>query len=236
VVNARGALAVGPTGTSAVLRRHGGTLVAAHAGAWLTLTDAERLAPRARLRLETVTWGADGLGWLTGHATDAAVAFRTADAGATWTPVPTGPGVPTAALAPCGAGSTWVLPVLSAAGRVTFRRTVDAGRTWRTGGSLPMAAELPAWGCSGDDVWSVTQRHGSEQVVASDDGGVHWAEPRRAPAGVVDLTPVGDGAGFAVSRHGGESVLWSLDGDGTAWHRLRLPGWVGRLGGSMSDD
>jgi hypothetical protein len=236
VVDARDSVAVGPHGPTAVLRRGGGTLVTARAGDWATLADPARLAPGHGLRLDSVTWGGHGLGWLTGHATAGSpVAFQTGDDGATWAPLPpTNGGV--AALVPCGSGSVWVLPVLTGGGRIVFRRTVDGGRTWRAGGSLAVPAGRTAWGCSGDEVWSLGRQGDVDEVFASTDGGAHWTGRGRAPDGVVDLTPVGGGAGFATTEHGGHAALWSVHDDGAVLHRLRLPGWVATLGGTGSQD
>jgi hypothetical protein len=236
VVDAGASVAVGPHGPTAVLRRGGGTLITGRTGGWTTLTDPARLARGHDLRLDSVTWGGNGLGWLTGHGTAGSpVAFQTADDGATWSPVPrTIGGV--AALAPCGAGTVWLLPVLTGGGRIVFRRTVDDGRTWPASGSLAAPRGRPAWGCLGDEVWSLGRRGGADHVFASADGGAHWADRGPAPDGVVDLTPVGGGNGYATTEHDDEATLWSVRDDGAAVHRLRLPGWVATLGGAGSDD
>jgi hypothetical protein len=236
VVDARDSIAVSPAGTTAVLRRGGGTVVTGRAGRWTTIADTSRLAAVRGLRLDSVTWGADGLGWLTGHGTTGSpVAFQTGDGGATWSPLSSTTGS-RAALAPCGSGTAWVLPVLTGGGRFVFRRTVDGGRTWQAGGSLAAPAGRPAWGCSGDEVWSVGRRGDGDDIFASDDGGAHWTNRGRAPDGVVDLTPVGGGAGFATTLHDNEATLWSVHGDGSALHRLPLPSWVSTLGGTGSDN
>jgi hypothetical protein len=236
VVDARASVAVHAAGPTAVLRRRGGTLVTGRAGGWATLADAARLAPGHGLRIDSVTWAADGLGWLTGHGTAGSpLAFQTGDDGATWSPLPATTG-DVAALAPCGSGAVWVLPVLTGGGRIVFRRTVDGGRTWQAGGSLPAATGQPAWGCSGDEVWSLGRRSDADDVFASDDGGAHWTDRGRAPEGVVDLTLVGGGTGFATTEHDDAATLWSVHDDGAAIHRLRLPGWVATLGGTGSAD
>jgi hypothetical protein len=236
VVDARASVALRPEGPMAVLRRGAGTLVTGSAGDWTTVAAPARLAPGRGLRLDSVTWAGNGLGWLTGHGTAGSpVAFQTSDDGATWSPLPPTAGS-VAALAPCGSGTVWVLPVLTGGGRLVFRRTVDGGRTWQAGGWLAAAAGRPAWGCRGDEVWSVGRRGDADDLFASADGGVHWTDRGRAPEGVVDLTPVGGGAGFATTEHDDEAALWSVHDDGTSVHRLRLPGWVGRLGGTGSGD
>jgi hypothetical protein len=235
-VDARASVAVGLDGPAAVLRRGGGTVVMGRAGGWTTLTDPARLAPGRGLRLDSITWGGNGLGWLTGHGpAGSPVAFQTGDDGAIWSALPFATGN-VAALAPCGSGTVWVLPVRTGGGRLVFRRTVDGGRTWQVSGSLPAAAGLPAWGCRGDTVWSVGRRGDADDVFASDDGGAHWTDRGPAPDGLVDLAPVGDGIGFATTEHDNEATLWSVRGDGAAMHRLRLPSWVATLGGTGSDD
>ena len=185
VTNARSAVAVTSTATTAVLRTTGGTVVTGGDAGWVTVIDARRLAPGRQLRLDGITWADQDLGWLTGHAPQgSAVAFQTTDGGRRWAPIPAATGSVVAALAPCGTGQAWVLPVIRVGGKVAFLRTSDAGTTWTSGRSLTLGSGAPVWGCHGDAVWSAGRAGNADHVFSSADAGLSWSDRGRAPAGL----------------------------------------------------
>jgi hypothetical protein len=237
VANSRNAVALSGEDTTAVLAtKQGGTVVRANAsGAWTTVTDASQLSATGALRLDAVTWSDDTHGWLTGHGREGTtVAFRTADGGHTWQQVVVASGSALAALAPCGTGQAWLLPVVTADGNVRLARTTDGGATWTTGAALALPSASPIWGCRGDDVWFEAQAGHATQVFSSSDGGATWNDLGAAPSGLTDLSPVGGGDGFAASRTSKGPQLWSVTGDGAHFTAVTLPGWVATLGAQMS--
>lgn len=235
VVDSRSAVSVAAGRSSVVLSDAGGTLVAGSKNSWTRLTDATTLAAGGDLRLDGVTWANSTVGWLTGHGrSGTATAFQTVDAGHTWMALPAAGGIAVASLAPCGNGAGWLLPVIADDGFLKVRRTVDLGRTWVTGASLPVPSGTPAWGCRGNEVWMAARAGRSDHVFASHDGGVSWADNGPAPNGLTDLSPTGNGSGFAASTSSKGPVLWSVTDDGKRFTPRALPGWVASLGAQMS--
>jgi hypothetical protein len=236
VPDARQAIAVTSTRTTALLRTAGGTLVSrGGAGSWATVTTAGKLAPDASLTLDSITWGSRGLGWLTGHGVaGAAVAFRTTDDGRTWSPMSGTIGSAVAALAPCGTGQHWLLPFITGDGRMVVARTSNGGHTWSAGSPLPLAAGSPAWGCHGDLVWATARAADADYLFTSSDAGGHWTQRSAVPAGLSDLTPVAAGSGFATSRTSAGSTLWAVSENGERFTARPLPAWVATAGAQMS--
>ncbi|MCU1614878.1 MAG: Photosynthesis system assembly factor [Frankiales bacterium] len=235
VVRSRGAVALAGTGVTALTSGAGGTLLTQRGGSWHAAVDARALPGASGLALDSVTWAGDSVGWLTGHGRPGgAVAFGTTDAGVTWTPVRLPGSDDVAALAPCGDGAGWSLPVLDSTGHIQVLRTRDGGGTWTAGQPLPVAVGEPAWGCSGDAVWVVAASGPANAVFSSADGGATWTKKGAAPAGLTDLSPTGAGRGFAASG-GRHPSLWSVDGDGARFTRVPLPSWVAALGAATGE-
>jgi hypothetical protein len=240
VVNARGAVAVSAAGTSVVLDAGGGTVVQSGSGGWIPVTSAAKLAPGSDLRLDDIVWASDTIGWITGHAAaGTSVAFQTTDGGRTWAPLSQLP--PTvAALAPCGQGQNWVLAIVTTVGTLTVERTTNTGKTWTAGAALPLPSGSPVWGCRASEVWVEARAGHKDDVFSSADGGASWSDRGAAPRGLTDLTPVGNGAGFAASRPSKngkpatEAILWDVTGSGARFTARPLPGWVATLGAQMS--
>ena len=67
------------------------------------------------------------------------------------------------------------------------------------------------------------------------DGGNEWVDRGPAPAGLTDLTPTGDGVGFAAST-GKSATLWAVSADGASFKAVGLPGWVAAVGSQTSGD
>jgi hypothetical protein len=229
VVDARHALSIGPGPTTAVTVAGHGTLVVLRHGRWHRMTDAAHLSPGGPVRLDSVVWADRSVGWVTGHgAPGTPVAYGTRDGGRTWNAVE--PDVrPVAALAPCGSGRQWLLPVIDADHRLTVLRSVDQGRSWSPGSAVRTAGGAPVWGCLADSVWLV----GDGRLYASADGGRTWVRHGSVPEGLSDVAPTGSGAGVAVSS-GAHQTLWAVTGDGAHFAPVDLPGWVGALGRTMS--
>jgi hypothetical protein len=235
VAGSRAAVAFRGTELTVLARGAGGRLLARAGDGWRTVVAASQLPGGSDLVLDGVTWEDGARGWLTGHGrAGSTVAFRTADGGATWTPVdPRTPGA-VAALAPCGSGTSWSLPVLEATGLVVLR-TDDGGASWRAGQRLRRAAGEPAWGCAGPEVWMVAGSSSGDVVVASGDGGLTWTTRGPAPAGLTDLSPTGGGTGYAASA-GSHPRLWSVGADGRRFTPIPLPGWTATLGAASGGD
>ncbi len=230
IADSRAAVSVAGRQT-AILNRAGGMVVSYRAGRWTQLTTAARLDPGGGLRLDGVTWRDGAFGWLTGHGrTNTSMAFQTTDGGHSWAPLPHAGQAVVAALAPCGRGRNWVVPLVGANGTIRLDRTTDGGTSWRTGGSVALGSGPPAWGCWQDEVWLAGR---DDHVFVSEDAGVRWADAGRAPAGVTALSPTGGGAGFAASATGGKAALWAVAGNGTRFTKLALPGWVATVGAQM---
>jgi hypothetical protein len=237
VANARDAVAISGTVLTAVLdTASGGALVRQSPTGWTTVTTASTLGHGTNLRLDGIRWRSAGVGWLTGHGpAGGSVAFQTTDDGTTWSPLAVATGSFVAALAPCGAGQSWVLPLITASGSTVFERTTDSGRSWSAGAPMRLPAGLPAWGCEGNDVWAAARTAGgSDHVFASHDLGAKWVDRGAAPKGLTDLSPTAGGAGFATSRSGHDATLWSVGADGARFVKLPLPSWVASLGGQTS--
>ena len=214
----------------------GGIVLTRTATGWSTVADLRQLAPAGGVRIDSIVWGSTSLGWLTAHGrAGQPMAFQTSNGGAAWTPVPLATGSVVAALAPCGAGASWLLPVIDAAGSERILRTSDGGLTWNAGTPLSVAAGEPAWGCLGDEVWTAARVGSADRVLASKDAGNEWVDRGPAPAGLTDLTPTGDGVGFAAST-GKTATLWAVSADGASFNAVGLPGWVAAVGSQTSGD
>jgi hypothetical protein len=235
VFDSRDAVSTSAKGTTVVLDKADGTVVTGGNAGWATVTDSSTLAPGGRLRLDGVTFADDTVGWLTGHGpSHSAVAFQTTDAGRTWTSVPGLPSSAIAALAPCGAGQSWLLPVVRTDNKVVLERTTDDGKVWTGGGAIAAPSGSPVWGCAGNEVWMAGSVGGKNHIFASSDGGATWSDRGRAPAALTDLTPLGDGTGFAASGSSQHPLLWAVAGNGAQLSPRPLPGWVATLGAQMS--
>jgi hypothetical protein len=219
--------AVSSTPTTAVIDARGGTQERRDNTDWTRVTDAGALAPGTTL--DAITWASARVGWLTGYGHGRAAAFGTTDAGATWTPVPQATGSITAALAPCGSGSSWLMPVIRSGTTILVLRTADDGARWTPGAAVAVADAGPVVGCAGETLWLDSRSAGHDRILASSDGGASWTDRGAAPDRLTDLTPTAGGAGFATS--GGEHPqLWRVTGDGAQFSPVTLPGWVASLG------
>lgn len=232
----RQSVAFGPRGLTAVLRAGGGTVVEkGKAGGWTVLTDASRLAPGGHLRLDGLSWGADGRGWVTGHGpAGSPVAFTTSDFGATWAAVAGLAPDAEAALTPCGGDKGWTMPVVRERGTISLAASEDGGATWSTGAPLMLPQGLPAWGCHGKEVWLLGGAADGDHVYASMDAGLTWRKQAPAPDGLTDLAPTGGHEGFATSATAKGVLLWSVRRDGGSFSPMVLPGWVATVGNQMT--
>ena len=229
VVDNRNAVALRADRVTAVTSAAGGTVVIADVAGWTTLVTGRQLAGD-RLALQTVTWADARVGWVTGQGpAGSQVAFQTVDAGEHWSALPvTGVGT-TVALAPCGAGQRWLLPVIGD-GDIRIWRTEDQGRSWASGAVLPLAAGTPAWGCAGAAVWMSAPAKGTEHLLASADEGRRWGDQGTTPAGLESLSLAGDGMGYAISHAGATDTLWAVTGDGATFTARAMPDWVASIG------
>ena len=233
-IRSTGAVAATSSRTAALVGS--GQLVAGGPDSWATLASESALAAGGRLHLESVTWASMQRGWLTGTAqAGTAVAYQTDDAGGTWTAVPgtqaaTGSG---SALPPCGAGSSWLFPVLGAAGggSVAIEASSDGGGTWSKVATLSSPASGRAWGCHGQEAWLVVRTPAGPHLMRSTDAGRTWSDGGEVPAGVTALAPTGAGQGFAAGVAGRRAVLWQVDAAGH-FTEVTLPAWVARAGGA----
>ena len=144
-------------------------------------------------------------------------------------------GTSVAALAPCGTGESWYLPVIAAVGKERILSTVNGGRTWVAGGSFSVAGLTPAWSCLGPDLWTAAKAGGAQRLLRSADGGTTWSDRGPTPKDLTALAVTGNGIGFAASA-GKHPTLWSVTGDGTRFTPLALPSWVATTGGHSSND
>ena len=159
------------------------------------------------------------------------MAFQTTDGGRTWAPVNLSSRAAVAALAPCGSGKSWLLPVIGDDGTITVERTADGGKTWVAGASIAGPVALPAWGCRGAEVWLVGR---AGHIFASDNDGSTWSDRGKAPAQLTDLAPSSGDAGFATSGSAQHPTLWAVSSGGAAFDKIPLPAWVSALGATMS--
>lgn len=232
VADSRAAVSTAPGHTSAITTASGGTLLEQVGSGWQVLARGDRLARNRALALDSVTWASSQIGWLTGHGrAGTPMAFRTSDGGRSWSPIAATAGRTVATLSPCGSRSAWLMPAISD-NTLTVLRTTDEGAHWSAGAAVPLAAGEPAWGCHRAVTWVVS---GTDRILSSADGGRHWTGRGRAPADLTDLTPTGGGTGFAASS-GKTPVLWRVSGDGAAFTRISLPGWVATIGAQTSAD
>jgi hypothetical protein len=227
----RDSIGLGPRGFTAVLRGGGGTAVAKESHGWSVLTDASQLAPGAHLHLDALRWGVGGRGWLTGHgAAGTPKAFTTGDSGRTWAAVGGVAADAVAALAPCGGGRAWTMPVVRAGGTISITASADGGATWAAGAPLTVPRGAPAWGCHNQDVWILGGAAGGDHVYSSANAGRTWTDRGVAPGNVTDLEPTGNHTGFATTTTAGGAVLWDVRGDGASFSPIVLPGWVANVG------
>jgi hypothetical protein len=234
VVDDRNAVSLATGHAAAVITASRGSLVTADHGRWATLTSATDLVPDAALHLDAVTWATSRVGWLTGHGpSGTSVVFRTTDTGRSWTPVPVTTASTVAALAPCGAGRDWLLPVISG-NSITVHHTTDGGDHWSAGAPVAVPAGTPAWGCQGQHVWLAGRVGSADHVFSSLDAGRSWVDRGEAPAGLSALVPESGTAGFAASVTAKGATLWTVTGDGARFTVRPLPGWVARLGAQES--
>jgi len=234
VADARAAVSLGGRSETAVTA--GGIVLTRTATGWSAVADVRQLAPAGGVRFDSIVWGTASLGWLTAHGrAGQPMAFQTSNGGAAWTPVPLATGSVVAALAPCGAGASWLLPVIDTAGTERVLRTGDGGLTWTAGAPLSVAAGEPAWGCLGEEIWTAAHVGSADRVLASNDAGNQWVDRGPAPAGLTDLTPTGDGVGFAASMGKG-ATLWAVSADGASFKAVGLPAWVAAVGSQTSGD
>jgi hypothetical protein len=232
VSGSRGAVAVDSGAVTAVVAANGGTLERRTAQGWSSVTSASALPGGDGVTLDSITW-AGRTGWLTGHgSTHGANAFTTVDGGAHWSPVPGTSGRTVAALAPCGAGTDWMLPVVDGDDTMRVLRSTDSGARWTAGATVHTASVGPAYGCTGNDVWVAGA---GNRLLVSADGGVRWVDRAAAPAALTDLAPTGDGNGFATSG-GTTPVLWRVSDEGARFSRIELPAWVDALGETTGSD
>ncbi len=230
VSGARDAVAVDSGAITAVITANGGTLERRTSQGWTAITSARTLAGANDLTLDSITW-AGRTGWLAGHGSTAgAKAFVTVDGGAHWSGVPGTSGDSIAAIAPCGSGATWLLPVVDRGDTMRILRTSDAQR-WVTGAPVHIAGD-PVYGCSGTDLWVAGT---GDRLLVSSDSGAHWADRAAAPAALTDLAPTGHGNGFATTG-GTTPALWRVTDGGTRFTRIPLPAWVGSLGQAAGSD
>jgi photosystem II stability/assembly factor-like uncharacterized protein len=228
----RGAVAVDSGAVTAVITANGGTLERRTAHGWSAVTTASSLSGSSGLTLDSITW-AGRAGWLTGHgSTSGAKAFATADGGAHWSPVPATSGPSVAAIAPCGAGADWILPVVDGDDTIRVLRSTDSGARWSAGAAVHIASGEPVYGCAGPDVW-VAGAGG--RLLVSSDSGARWADRASAPAALTDLVPTGQNNGFAVTG-GTTPTLWRVTDGGTRFSRIALPAWVESLGQATGSD
>ncbi|MDT5013543.1 MAG: Photosynthesis system assembly factor [Mycobacterium sp.] len=235
VVDARAAVSLASGTLTAVTT--GGDVIARTATGWATLTGVAKLAPQARLRLDGVTWAGATTGWVTGHGpAGPAMAYRTMDAGRTWAAVPASAGRAVAALAPCGAGKSWLLPVIDGAGTISVLRTSDGGLTWARGSALQIPDGVPAWACAGPHVWMAGRASGADRVFASNDSGQSWVDRGAPPPGLTSLAMTSTGVGFAASSGWHPASLWAVSGDGAHFAPIVLPDWVPTVGAESGGD
>jgi len=227
----RQSLGLGPRGITAVLRAGGGTVVEKGPGGWSVLTDAARLAGSEHLQLDAISWGVGGRGWVTGHgAAGTPKAFTTGDSGRTWAAVGGVAADAVAALAPCGGGRVWTMPVVRAGGTISIVASVDGGATWAAGAPLTVPRGAPAWGCHDQDVWILGGAGGGDHVYSSANAGRTWKDRGVAPGTVTDLEPTGSHTGFATTTTAAGAVLWDVREDGASFSPIVLPGWVASVG------
>ncbi len=231
VADARAALSVTPA--TAVLTAGGGTLQRHGARGWTPVVAALSLGHH--LKIDAMTWASAQIGWLTGSARRGApTAYGTRDGGRTWTAVPQAAGAVTAALAPCGSGSSWLMPVVRSGASITVLRTTDDGARWTAGAPVPPSSAGPVMGCAGDTVWLDGRPNGRDRILSSSDGGGTWVDRGVAPDNLSDLTPTAGGAGFAASG-GSDPQLWRVTREGAHFAEIALPGWTSSLGQHSPD-
>ncbi len=213
-----------------------GTVLARTAAGWATLATLAGLAPGWRGQLDGITWASASVGWVTAHGpAGEPMAFQTSDGGAAWVPVPQTSGATVAALAPCGEGQEWLLPVIDGAGKLALLRTGDGGHHWARGAELSAANGEPAWSCSGADALMVARASGADHVFASADRGQTWVDRGPAPARLTSLALTAPGKGFAASA-GKYPTLWSVSSDGARFTEVPLPAWVSTVGAQAPGD
>ena len=230
VSRARGAVAYSTAGLTAVLSKPV-TLVRDAEDRWPALATPAQPAGEHR---DSVTWSGR-IGWLTGHgAAGATMAYQTTDSGAHWAPIAEMRQGVVAALAPCGGARSWLLPVIAETVPNAFSAPQTAGST---GSQARPSRRRTALQCGAVGAircgWPSAVRRGP--LVTSNDAGGHWSDEGRAPPGLSDLTPTGEGVGYAASDDG-TPRLWRVTGGGSRFTRIPLPEWVASLGSVAGGD
>ena len=221
----RGAVALAGGAVDVVLRD--GRVVGLAHGRSTTLTSAARLARGDGFHPDAVTADGSGGVLVTGHGgAGRPTAYRSTDAGRTWSALPGTGGTTVAALAPCATPAGPAVPVVDGTG---LRIVAPGGAA---GATVEVGAGAVALGCSGASVLVVDARG---RVEASADAGRHWSTRGAAPHG----------------RHRSRGDRWRCRVRGVRWaaaaavarHRRRrrfvrvpLPGWVARLGAGSGGD
>jgi hypothetical protein len=222
---------------TAVVGSNRGTLVEQTSTGWRTLADAGLVSAAPGLEIDSVVWASARVGWLTGRnaqgVSGSPVVFMTIDGGATWSPVDAAAGTSTAALAPCGAGSSWQLPVVGADFTFRILRTNDHGQTWTIGASQPVRSQSPAWACRGAQSWLILK---SGDLAVSRDAGASWQTIGPAPSSITDLAPDGSGNGLAAATNKSRSVMYSITTSGSRFAEIALPTWLAKLAPQQDSD
>jgi hypothetical protein len=234
----RHSVSIRPSVVTAVITANNGTLVqqslmkSGYSGWTMSITGSQ-LAPSGRLDIDSIVWADGRRGWLTGHGSAGTpLAFTTIDGGHSWSAIDAVGLKAVTVGAPCGSTQSWQLPVLDADGSVRVLHSGDGGLTWKTGAALTSSAGMPAWGCNGNTVWMLAARSGSLHSYSSADNGNSWQDHGAAPAGITDLQPTGNDAGFATGVTSKGPVLWTVINDGSVFTPRALPSWVATLGGT----
>ena len=235
VLDSRGAVGLRGDAVTAITPAGRGTLYAHSGGGWTALASGTTLAPGTTFELDAVSWYDRAHGVVTGKGpVDGVLAFVTADAGRSWAPVTATAGAGVAAGQACLDSHVWLVGVLTADGTLTVLRSRDQGRSWAAGTQRVLGAAEPVLGCHGSVVWASAAVSGHPHLQSSEDAGRSWRDRGAAPDGLTDLTPTGQGDGFAASS-GDPATLWAVADSGSSFRAITMPAWVARLGQQMGD-
>ncbi|MCW2523897.1 MAG: Photosynthesis system assembly factor [Frankiales bacterium] len=226
--DARNSVAFAGSFVTAVVSTERGTLVETDADGWRELTRAAALSPAPQLVIDSVEWAGPQVGWVTGRNPDGgAVAFTSADGGRTWRSVGSFASSAIAALAPCGAGSVWQLPIIDSDLSLRILSTADQGVTWAAGAPVAVSTPSPVWSCQGQHTLVVGR---DDRLAVSTDAGLTWRAGPVVPAGVTGLSAQVSGPALAVSNDptsGAPKLRSSINGSSFA--AVTLPAWIGQL-------